>query len=121
MCRISPGSEELFLRGKSDENQVSINRRVSIRHIYQPSSITFEHTGEDWKRTVDEFDRWGWYRGVMVPVAAGEVTVLANASMFESTREWDIYIGINFGYYGLAGAQYTATRYANDSSVLHGI
>lgn len=120
MRRIPPCSKELFLQGKSDENQVSACVCASIRHTYQPSSITFEHTGEDWKCTVDEFGRWGWYRGVVVPVAAGEVTVLASASMFESAKDWDIYIGTNFGCYGPNGTRYSATRYVNDSFSLHG-
>lgn len=59
---------------------------------------------------MDGLDRWCWYRGVVVPVDAREVTVLAKASMFESTKEWDIFIGVNFGYYGTDGVQYSATR-----------
>lgn len=119
MCGFSLGSEELSLRGKSDENEVRIYGCVSVRLIYGSSSITFEHTGEEWKRTMDEYHRWGWYRGVVVPVAAGEVTVVANASMFESTKEWDIYIGLNSGFYGSDGAEYSATRYASKRFDLH--
>lgn len=74
------------------------------------SLIPFKHTGEEWIKVTDEFDRWCWYRGVVAPADSGEVTVLADCSMFVSAADWDICIGLNMGKYGDDGVEYSATR-----------
>lgn len=74
------------------------------------SSVIFEHTGEDWIRVTDEFDRWCWYRGVVAPDAAGEVTVMAESPMFSCSENWEVCIGTNMGTYGSAGVAYSETR-----------
>lgn len=57
----------------------------------------------------DEFDRWCWYRGVVAPEAAGEVTVMADSPMFLGSEDWDVCIGTNLGTYGSEGVAYSET------------
>lgn len=74
------------------------------------SFLPFKHTGEEWIKVTDQFNRWCWYRGVVAPAESNEITVLADCSLFLTAESWDVCVGVNVGSYGDDGVEYSATR-----------